>query len=486
MTSSPSLPWGRRVCTLPLVILLASCAATSRQPSGATDAGAIEVRIHSTEFEYSPSVVAVETGRPVHLVLDNNRAAMEHDLSIPELGVYLKAAAGKSAERRLVFDKPGEYPFKCSLPGHHEAGMLGVFRVAAGRNEAQRATQLGPDAKPSTATGGTLSAQPIVKVKSAGDENVVTLPKDLSRLPQPPVAPPTDRQQADLVRVQLEAKPVSGLIADGVGYPYWTYNGTVPGPMIRVRQGDTVELTLKNSLTSPLTHSIDSHAVTGPGGGAKSTQTPPGGSSIFRFKALKPGAYVYHCASPMIPHHLANGMYGLMVVEPAQGWPKVDREFYVMQGDFYLSGDPARKGLHEGSVTKMLTEKPDYVVFNGSVGALAKENALRAKVGETVRIFFGVGGPNITSSFHVIGEMFDRVYHEGGSEHATNVQTTMVPAGGATIVDFKLDYPGTYILVDHSLARLQKGGAGFLEVEGPADPTIFQAVLAGSGGGSGH
>jgi len=453
-----------------LSLLLAACPASADPPSSTavgTAAEPIEVRIYSSEFEYEPKTVQVEAGRPVHLVLDNSRGTIEHDLSLPEQNVYLKAEAGKMAERRLVFNQPGQYPFKCSLPGHREAGMIGVVAVATGVAGAVSSAKAGPSGE--------------------GGEGIVdALPEGLSRLPQPSAAPPVGRRDPKSVQVQLEARPVTGLIADGVGYKYWTYNGTVPGPMIRVRQGDTVELTLRNALDSQLTHSIDSHAVTGPGGGAKATQTPPGGTSIFRFKAIKPGAYVYHCASPMIPHHIANGLYGLMVVEPPEGWPKVDREFYVMQGDFYLNGDPAQKGLHEGSVTKMLTEKPDYVVFNGSVGALAKENALKARVGETVRIFFGVGGPNVTSSFHVIGEMFDRVYPEAGSEYATNVQTTMVPAGGAAIVDFKLEYPGTYILVDHSLARLQKGGAGFLEVEGTADPAIFHAVQPGSGGSSGH
>jgi nitrite reductase (NO-forming) len=460
-----------RLLFLPaLSLLLAACAASSH-PSASKAVGAnaepIEVRIHSSEFGYEPKTVQVEAGRPVHLVLDNSRGTIEHDLSIPELNVYLKAQAGKTAERHVVFDRPGRYPYKCLLPGHGEAGMLGVLTVATGAAGAGQSAKAGPSGERS--------------------EGIVdALPEGVSRLPQPAAAPPVGRKHPEFVQVELEAKPVTGLIADGVGYKYWTYNGTVPGPMIRMRQGDTVELSLRNALDSPLTHSIDSHAVTGPGGGAKVTQTPPGGTSSFRFRAIKPGAYVYHCASPMIPHHIANGLYGLMVVEPPEGWPKVDREFYVMQGDFYLNGDPAQKGLHEGSVTKMLTEKPDYVVFNGSVGALAKENALKARVGETVRIFFGVGGPNVTSSFHVIGEMFDRVYPEAGSEYATNVQTTMVPAGGAAIVDFKLEYPGTYILVDHSLARLQKGGAGFLEVEGTADPAIFHAVQPGSGGSSGH
>ncbi|CAL1238997.1 copper-containing nitrite reductase [Candidatus Methylocalor cossyra] len=436
-------------------------------PTAATltgiDTEAAEVRVYSNEFGYDPQTIPVDVGRPIKLVLDNSRGAIQHDLSLPELGVSLKAGAGQTADRRLVFTHPGRYLFRCSVPGHGEAGMTGVFLVT---------------------TGGT-ETPPAAPTEPPGEGKVDALPEGLSRPRQPSAAPPVGRAYAKTVHVALETRSVTGLIADGIGYRYWTYNGTVPGPMIRVRQGDTVELTLKNALDSPVTHSIDSHAVTGPGGGAPFTQTPPGRTSILRFKALKPGAYVYHCASPLIPHHIGNGMYGLMVVEPLRRWPRVDREFYVMQGDFYLTGDPARPGLHEGSLTKMLSEKPDYVVFNGSVGALSQDHALKARVGETVRIFFGVGGPNVTSSFHVIGEMFDRLYREAGTEYATNIQTTLVPAGGAAIADLKLDYPGRYILVDHSLARLQKGAVGLLEVEGRADPSILQAVPV-MGGAAGH
>jgi nitrite reductase (NO-forming) len=312
------------------------------------------------------------------------------------------------------------------------------------------------------------------------------LPEHLPRVPMPEVAPPVNRKKPEFVVVKLEAKPVTGLLADGVGYKYWTYNGTVPGPMIRVRQGDIVEVVLKNSPESPVSHSIDSHGVLGPGGGGKVTQTPPGATSVFQFQATKSGVYIYHCATPMIPYHLAHGMYGLMVVEPPDGWPKVDREFYVMQGDIYLKGDPAESGVHEATVDKMEEEKPDFVVFNGSVGSLAKERALKAKVGETVRIFFGNAGPNHVSSFHVIGEIFDKVHPEGAAETLSNVQSTLVPAGGATIVEFKAQVPGTYILVDHSLGRLQKGAAGYLEVEGPANPDVFKSIKAGSVASGGH
>jgi nitrite reductase (NO-forming) len=322
---------------------------------------------------------------------------------------------------------------------------------------------------------------------SAADETTLpALPPNLGRVPQPEVAPPVNRKKPALVHVMLEAKPVTGLLADGIGYKYWTFNGTVPGPMIRVRQGDTVEVTLHNAPDSPVSHSIDSHAVLGPGGGGKVTQTPPGGTSVFRFKAMKPGAFIYHCATPMIPYHLAHGMYGLMVVEPSGGWPKVDREFYVMQGDIYLNGDPTQGGVHEAAVDKMASEQPDFVVFNGSVGSLGKDHPLKAKVGETVRIFFGNAGPNDVSSFHVIGEIFDKVHPEGASETWSNVQSTLVPAGGATMVEFKTEVPGRYILVDHSLGRLQKGAAGFLDVEGAPNPQVFESIKAGSVASGGH
>jgi nitrite reductase (NO-forming) len=257
--------------------------------------------------------------------------------------------------------------------------------------------------------------------------------------------------------------------------------------MLRVRQGDTVEMTLRNPADSKLSHSIDLHAVTGPGGGAKVTQLAPGESATFSFKALNPGVYVYHCATPLVPQHIANGMYGLIVVEPPEGLPPVDREFYVMQGDFYLEGDRAEHGLHDFSLKDMADEHPNYIVFNGSVGALTGDRALKAKVGEKVRIIFGVGGPNTTSSFHVIGEIFDTVYPEGAiGSNTHHVQTTLVPAGGATMVEFTVDYPGSYALVDHSLGRMTKGAVGILQVEGPENPEIFNVLNGSTNADTGH
>jgi nitrite reductase (NO-forming) len=335
-----------------------------------------------------------------------------------------------------------------------------------------------PGAVAATAgAGGTDVAQPGTRQSAEG----------LVPLAQPRIEAPIPQRGPTLVKYEVETREVTALMDDGISYTYWTFGNTVPGPMLRVRQGDTVELTLKNAADSKVSHSIDLHAVTGPGGGAKATQLAPGESATITFKALNPGVYVYHCATPLVPHHIASGMYGLIVVEPPEGLPAVDHEFYVMQGDFYLEGDRAEKGLHDFAMQQMTDEHPTYVVFNGSVGSLTGANALKAKVGEKVRIFFGVGGPNITSSFHVIGEIFDNLYPEGATSPVHhNVQTTLVPAGGATVAEFTVDYPGTYVLVDHSLGRMTKGAVGMLDVEGEADPSVFDVNSSPGHDAPGH
>lgn len=295
---------------------------------------------------------------------------------------------------------------------------------------------------------------------------------------------PLTRSTPEKVRVDLETSEVEARLADGVTYKFWTFNGKVPGPFIRVRVGDTVEVHLKNAATSLMGHSVDFHAVTGPGGGAVSTQTKPGGETTFTFQALNPGLFVYHCATPMVAQHIANGMYGMILVEPESGLPRVDREFYVMQGEIYTAEKMGQQGQDTFSTDKLLDEKPEYFVLNGAVGGLTKEHPLTAKTGETVRIFFGDGGPNYISSFHLIGEIFDRVYDQGSLTSAplTNVQTTLVPAGGATVVELQLLVPGRYVLVDHALSRMQRGEMGYLVVDGPENKAIYDgAVLPGSG-----
>jgi FtsP/CotA-like multicopper oxidase with cupredoxin domain len=378
------------------------------------------------------------------------------------------------------------------------------------------------------------------------------------------------RTMPETVEVHFEAEEFVGDLADGKRYKFWSFNGTVPGPMIRVRLGDTVEFHLSNHSSSQFPHNIDLHAVNGPGGGASVSLVAPGEERIFRFKTLHPGLYIYRCASPIpsIPAHVANGMYGLLLVEPKHGFPRVDREFYIFESEFYTQdSDPRfvfniskplpkdvssvnksadkhlsepgvekkteeqlekemeeiekaiaekeskvftaeekaiaeevsiqklqgsidksinedldsyenRKHVLELSLEKGLINQPDYVVFNGRQGALLGANALKVNVGDKVRIFFGNIGPNGISSFHIGGEIFDRVYLEGAVNGIINknVQTTLVPSGGAVIVEFTIDVPGDYLLVDHSIFRIDKGAIGMITAVGDSRPKIFESI----------
>ena len=294
-------------------------------------------------------------------------------------------------------------------------------------------------------------------------------------LTSPPHVPPaTNRSAPAKVIVELEVIEKEMPISEGVSYTFWTFGGTVPGSFIRVRQGDTVEFHLKNAPDSKMPHNIDLHGVTGPGGGAASSFTAPGHRSQFSFKALNAGLYVYHCATAPVGMHVANGMYGLILIEPPSGLPKVDKEYYVMQGDFYTTGKYREKGLQPFDMQRAIDENATYVLFNGSEGALTGDKAITAKVGETVRLYVGNGGPNLVSSFHVIGEIFDKVWFEGGTRFQENVQTTLIPAGGAAMMDFALEVPGSYVIVDHSIFRaFNKGALAILKVDGPENKAIY-------------
>ena len=332
----------------------------------------------------------------------------------------------------------------------------------------------GPHLWPTAAAGAAqmdnmdgTSGTPAQSAPTTGAD-IVRAPSDLPG--------PIGNRPPQTVRVDIETKEVEGQLADGTTFAYMTFGGKVPGPFIRARVGDTIELHLKNPASNKLGHSIDLHAVTGPGGGMSLTMVAPGQEKSFTFKALKPGLYVYHCATPMVAHHLTSGMYGLILIEPEGGLPPVDHEYYVMQGELYTTGAYGEKGHQDVDMQKLLGEKPEYFVFNGAVGALQK-HPLEAKVGETVRIYFGDAGPNYASSFHVIGAIFDKVYEYGSltSTPLTDVQTTIVPPGGATVVELTMQVPGDYLLVDHSLSRLQRGIGGLLHVTGPDQPGLFHA-----------
>jgi len=416
--------------------------------------------------------LSANTGDTVTITLSSGDGT-EHNVVLPDFNASSDHVVGKGSSVTLSFlvDKGGAFAYFCDLPGHREAGMEGKFN-ATGPDLAQSA----PAAPAASGDYVAASGPVVVNGEATSGADIVRDPTDLPS--------PIGDREPQIVRIDLEAVEIEGQLSDGTTYKYWTFNGKVPGPFFRVRVGDTIEVHMRNLTNSTMPHSVDFHAVTGPGGGAVMTQTAPGEETMFTAKALNPGLYVYHCATPMVAQHIANGMYGLILVEPEGGLSPVDREFYVMQGEIYTKEAFGSTGLLTGDTQSLLNENPEYLVFNGAVGGLTEQKPLKANVGETVRIFFGVGGPNFTSSFHVIGEIFDRVYDQASltSSALTNVQTTTVPPGGATMVEFGLEVPGRYILVDHALARLQRGLAGFLIVEGPENPEVFNGTPMPGGG----
>ena len=360
------------------------------------------------------------------------------------------------------------------------AALITSAFVLAACNGQQQASQQ-PAAQGTQTTASSTPAAPDVASQTAeADVPVDQLPViDAVMTHAPEVPPPVNRDHAALVKVKMETIEKTMKMADGVDYTYWTFNGDVPGQMIRVREGDTVEVEFSNNPNSTVPHNVDFHASTGTGGGAAATFTAPGRTSTFRWKALQAGLYIYHCAVAPVGMHIGNGMYGLVLVEPKEGLPKVDKEFYIVQGDFYTKGKYGEPGLQPFDMDKAIREDADYVVFNGHVGAIAGDNALKAKVGETVRMYVGNGGPNLVSSFHVIGEIFDKVYVEGGKLINENVQSTLIPAGGAAMIEFKVDIPGSFTIVDHSLFRaFNKGALGQLVVEGEDHPEIMTKKLS--------
>ena len=360
------------------------------------------------------------------------------------------------------------------------AALITSAFVLAACNGQQQASQQPAAQETPVAASSTPSAPDVAPQTAEADVPVDQLPViDAVMTHAPEVPPPVNRDHAALVKVKMETIEKTMKMADGVDYTYWTFNGDVPGQMIRVREGDTVEVEFSNNPNSTVPHNVDFHASTGTGGGAAATFTAPGRTSTFRWKALQSGLYIYHCAVAPVGMHIGNGMYGLVLVEPKEGLPKVDKEFYIVQGDFYTKGKYGEPGLQPFDMDKAIREDADYVVFNGHVGAIAGDNALKAKVGETVRMYVGNGGPNLVSSFHVIGEIFDKVYVEGGKLINENVQSTLIPAGGAAMIEFKVDIPGSFTIVDHSLFRaFNKGALGQLVVEGEDHPEIMTKKLS--------
>lgn len=389
-----------------------------------------------------------------------------------------------SAEERS--DRPGRGVSRRAILAGSAGFALGAAAVPALAQTAATGAEGGVGATGGHAGHGALGANSL----SNRLYTVNPIHPDMADIAENPanVPPPITRREPTTVQVDLETREIEAHLDNNAMYRFWTFNGTVPGPFVRVRVGDTVEVRLKNNEESWYPHNIDFHAATGPGGGAAVSTANPGEERSFKFKALNPGLFVYHCAVPPVALHISAGMYGLILVEPEEGLPPVDREYYVMQGEIYTEEPLGTAGLLTESYEKLINERPEYFVFNGHVGALTDHYPLTAKVGETVRIFFGVGGPNYHSVFHVIGEIFDRVYLNGDlvNPPQQSTQSVSVGPGSACIVEFKCEVPGRFVLVDHALSRAERGLAGYLIVEGEEQPELFASLDGGEMDMSGH
>ncbi|MEJ2653064.1 MAG: copper-containing nitrite reductase [Gammaproteobacteria bacterium] len=298
---------------------------------------------------------------------------------------------------------------------------------------------------------------------------------DASRLP-----PPVTRDHAIHHDIEIEAREVEAKLDSGTTFTFMTWEGQVPGPMIRVRQGDTVALTVKNAKENSQFHNLDMHAIYGTGGGSAATLVMPGQSKTERFKCMYPGAFIYHCAVPTLDEHISRGMFGMIVVEPHEGMHKVDREFYLGQHEIYTKEPFGTSGKLHFNYEALVKEQPQYVVFNGAVNGFTpgRYGPLKAKVGETIRVFMVCGGPNQSSSFHPIGNVWSRCWPQGALANAPlkYVQTQPVAPGSCMVGDMELPVPETIKLVDHALTRVtHKGLLAMIEVQGKENPEIYKA-----------
>ncbi|MFN8544982.1 MAG: multicopper oxidase domain-containing protein [Candidatus Binatia bacterium] len=290
------------------------------------------------------------------------------------------------------------------------------------------------------------------------------------------VPPPISRNHPETVTIDLVAREVVGELAPDRRYWFWTFAekrdgvvgpGTVPGPMIRVREGDTVVVNLTNEPGGIEPHNLDFHA----GIGAMLEDVAPGETKTLQFKATREGGYIYHCGAEGMPwEHVAHGMYGLMMVEPRGGLRAVDHEFYLGQGEWYPGPNVEHPEVDADSLDedKALAEHPDYVTFNGHTKALTDPaifgDAVTVARGDSVRMFLVSGGPNLGSNFHVIGQIFDRVLTGHHLTAMRNEETVYVPPGSAAVFEFQAQATGDFPIVDHALFRVPKGAAGLLHV----------------------
>ncbi len=324
------------------------------------------------------------------------------------------------------------------------AARVPAARVPAGSAAAAAAPQAPETTPPANVSHGEAPV---------GGPNAAPAPIDAALPP---------REAGALHHIRIEIRHATVTIAPGVTYAAWTFGGSVPGPALHIRQGDTVDFTLVNK--APIPHSLDFHAAEiAPNKYYRNLM--PNDSIHYRFVARVPGAFLYHCGTAPVALHIASGMYGALVVDPIVPRPKA-HELVFVQSEFYLTAAKDKNGAFSVDWSRMLSLAPEHVVFNGRASQYA-EHPIDVKAGELIRMHVVNAGPNRSSSFHVVGGIFDQVFDDGSSTPLRGVQTVNVPVGGGAIFELRLKEPGDYPFVTHAFADATKGAVGVLRA-GPA------------------
>jgi nitrite reductase (NO-forming) len=406
------------------------------------------IDIEAFDLGFTPKQVTIDkAGR--YTVRLKNTGQMPHDITFPT-GETALAQAGETAT--LEIDVPeGGTTFLCSIPGHAAAGMTGSITVA----------------------GATAVASPAAS--AAADDHGGPLPtNDVAADPNAPAPVTYDatapkRLDGDLHDVDLVITETKMTVAAGFVQSVWTFGGTVPGPVIRVKVGDRIRVHLKNPATNQLPHSVDFHASQ-VAWNDEMTSINPGEEKLYEWTADYAGVWMYHCGTSPALHHIANGMYGMVIVEPKDGLPPVDKEFALVQSEWYLGPQGEITNLEKAAAA---APAPDFVVFNG-VANQYKDAPLKVETGERVRIFVLDAGPSIDSSFHIVGTIFDTVTKEGihlvkGNPGSWGSQAMDLSPAQGGIVEFTTAEDGLYPIVTHAFNFVGRGALGLVQA-GDGDP----------------
>ena len=421
--------------------VVASAAPAPSADTAAATIGAVE--LEAFDLGFKPSTITVDAPGRYAITLKNT-GAIPHDLTFADGSTTSAVAGGQSSTVEVDVPAAG-ITFICSIPGHAAAGMKGTVTVKGG-----------------TTAGADDHGGPLPTANVAADPNA---PAPVTYDATAPVLLPT----GEVHDIDLVVKETTMTVAPGFVQAVWTFNGIVPGPAIRVTVGDTIRIHLKNPATNKLSHSIDFHASQ-VAWNDEMTSIKPGEEKLYEWTADYAGVWMYHCGTAPALHHIANGMFGMVIVEPKGGLPKVDKEFALVQSEWYLGPQGDITSLEKASVG---APAPDFVVFNG-VANQYKDAPLKVGTGERVRIFVLDAGPNIDSSFHIVGTIFDTVTKEGimlkkGNDGSWGSQAVdLSPAQGA-IIEFTTAEDGLYPIVTHAFNFVGRGALGLVQA-GDGDP----------------